>query len=875
MQGTSSNYPAQATALFLILAATVACGAEPRLDLYSDPLPEGAIARLGSIRLRPGWGVTHLTFSPDGKRLASWSESGLSIWEAETGRELHHVELTRDSAALHALAWPKQDLGVAVLEREGDIYVWNFTDERPIPPPGKVTKRPKDIVDLDEPHGFTVSPDGKYVAAGRNTDHGRERPIDLWELTPNKHLTELKHVREIGPQPGIYPSLRFTPDGKAIVAAGQSVLPGPDTLCVWEVETGKERKRLAVPPPTRALTSGKLRAVLAVSPDGKTLAVSAANGPVGLIDLEGEAKPRELLGPHGITEEYKAMTALAFSSDGRFIVTAGRDSVIRQWDVKTLKEIRILAQPSVPFFEAITFSPDGKRVAAAGQDGLIRIWDPETGNELLPPVGHTFMVWQAAATGDGKMVATSSGDGTLRVWDLETGRERSRIANPLGFSGLAMLPDGKVLLAATSEGVRAWEPATGKPLTVQGDLAKATGLLWPISADGKTLLTSKEGTVFWWDWPAGRLRSKIEPDPKLGRPYCVGASLSADSRLLALTVAGHFDGVRGAITEILDVASGKRLARLKETAPDESVLHAFLPDGHSLAVVGEWAYKGVGSLASPVDTLGLWDPLTGKLRRAFAAPKTDSRLVHGLAVSPNGCTLATGENDRSILVFETATGQVRRRLVGHRASIDSVTFTPDGRRLITTSHDQTALVWDMSFGAERSKRVPLSPADRDKAWEMLAATAAAPAYEGLVRLAADPDGSVPLVKKHIRPAPAIDGAILDKLIAGLNSDRFAVRERAAAELDRLGKTVVGAVRARFDADSSPEVRERLARFLDQHDRDEFTSDELRQERALELLEQIGSAEARELLFELTKGEMTARLTRQAAAALKRLEERQR
>jgi WD40 repeat protein len=855
----------------LLIGAATALGAEPRLDFYGDPLPEGAIARLGSTRLRPGGSVTHLVFSPDGKRLASWSESGLSIWEAETGRELRHVELTRDSATLYALAWPKPGLGVAVLDLQAGIYVLNFTDEKPIPPPGKPTKRPKDIAELDEPYGFTVSPDGKYLAAGRHTDQGQDRPIDLWELTANKPLAELKRVREIGAQPGIYPSLRFTSDGKSIVAAGQSVVPGPDTLCVWEVETGKVRKRLAVPRPRRALTGGKLRAVLAVSPDGKMLAVSAADGPVTLIDLDGEAKPRELIGPQGITEEYKGMTALALSPDGRFIVTAGRDSVIRQWDVKTLKEIRILAQPPVPFFEAIEFSPDGKRVAAAGGDGLIRIWDPETGNELLPPVGHTFMVWQAAATADGKTAVTGSGDGTLRVWELETGRERSRIANPLGFSGLTMLPDGKALLAATSEGVRAWEPATGKPLTVQGDLAKATGLLWPISADGKTLLTSKEGTVFWWDWPAGRLRRKIEPDPKLGRPYCVGASLSADSRLLALAVAGHCDGVRGIITETLDAASGKRLARLKKTAPDESVLHAFLPDGHSLAVIGERAYKGVGSLASPVETLGLWDPLTGKLRRAFAAPKTDSRLVHGLAVSPNGCALATGENDRSILVFETATGQVRRRLVGHRASIDSVTFTPDGRRLITTSHDQTALVWDMTFGANGSKPVRLSPTDRDKAWKALAATAAAPAYEVVVRLAADPDGSVLLVKKHIQPAPAIDGAVLDKLIDGLNNDRFAVRERAAAELDRLGKTVVGAVRARFDADSSPEVRERLAKFLEQHDRDEFTAEELRQERALELLEQIGTAEAREVLRELSKGEKTARLTRQADAALKRLE----
>src|SRR5947209_7888543 len=148
-----------AALLGLVLAAP-AIAAEPRPDLYGDPLPEGAVARLGSIRLRPGGAVSHLAFSPDGKRLAAWSEAGLSVWDADTGRELRRAAVPRHTATLHALAWPKADLGVAVLGRVDEIYVWNFADPRAELPNARPPQNREFNPDAGEPHGFAISPDG-------------------------------------------------------------------------------------------------------------------------------------------------------------------------------------------------------------------------------------------------------------------------------------------------------------------------------------------------------------------------------------------------------------------------------------------------------------------------------------------------------------------------------------------------------------------------------------------------------------------------------------------------------------------------------------------------------------------------------------------
>src|SRR2546426_12383004 len=108
----------------------------PRRDLYGDPLPDGAVARLGTVRLRPGANVQWLAFSPDGKKLACWAGgygtgNALAIYEVATGRELRWTPLLDMRA--HAFAWLADGRGLALVHlnpNEQRYLMWEFTDAK-------------------------------------------------------------------------------------------------------------------------------------------------------------------------------------------------------------------------------------------------------------------------------------------------------------------------------------------------------------------------------------------------------------------------------------------------------------------------------------------------------------------------------------------------------------------------------------------------------------------------------------------------------------------------------------------------------------------------------------------------------------------------
>src|SRR5204863_5324677 len=117
------------------------------------------------------------------------------------------------------------------------------------------------------------------------------------------------------------------------------------------------------------------------------------------------------------------------------------------------------------------------------------------------------------------------------------------------------------------------------------------------------------------------------------------------------------------------------------------------------------------------------------------------RWVRSVAVSPTGAQVAAVEWDNALTVYETATGAIRRRPVGHRGTVEQVTFTPDGSRLVSVSFDGTGLVWEMS-PPRPADAVAQSDADRLKRWPTLLGADAEAAHRAMGELAADPAGTV-------------------------------------------------------------------------------------------------------------------------------------
>jgi hypothetical protein len=223
-----------------------------------------------------------------------------------------------------------------------------------------------------------------------------------------------------------------------------------------------------------------------------------------------------------------------------------------------------------------------------------------------------------------------------------------------------------------------------------------------------------------------------------------------------------------------------------------------------------------------------------------------------------------------VYLWETATGQERGRFAGHRGEVGVLTFAPEGRRLTSGAADGTLLVWDVT-GRLRGGR--LGPAEftageLEGAWTDLGAADSARAYRAIWGLAAAPRQALPLLKDVLRPVQ-IDEARLGRLIGQLDDDDFATRERASDELAKLGDAAEPALRQAAARAASAEMLQRVRQLLEKLDAPNPSAERVRQSRALEVLEQMCTPEARQLLEALAKGAPAARQTADAKGALER------
>jgi WD domain, G-beta repeat len=326
-----------------------------------------------------------------------------------------------------------------------------------------------------------------------------------------------------------------------------------------------------------------------------------------------------------------------------------------------------------------------------------------------------------------------------------------------------------------------------------------------------------------------------------------------------------------------NAATGVHLHRLVST-PAIHKTALFTPSG-DLLFLGSGPLRSPGGTETPLESgIHVIDPHTGRLQRSFSRfqPKTPFVGIGSLTAygcSPDGRMFFCGGIDGYVYVFETVTGRIRRELGRHHGWVHAVAATPDSRRLISGSNDLTALVWDISLAGQAPKNTTaLTPEEQAKLWAKLLESDAKSSYEAMAALAAQPQIAVALIRQSIKPVSnGPSDQVLDRLVTELGDEKFPVREKAHQELDQFGETAVAGLKARLPAAKSAEVRSRLVRLIDKHNPPTPAPQQIRETRALEILEELNTPEARALMKELAAGVATARLTMDAAASLKRME----
>jgi WD40 repeat protein len=810
-----------------------------RVDRFGDPLPPGAIARLGTVRFRTdGWRPV-IAVAPDGRAVASAGQRTISLWDVATGKEIRR--LAGHLGGVECFAYSADGTRLVSGGNDNAVRLWD-------PATGREVRR----VGLHEGRPGHEDSGVKFVTfvlgGSAVVSAGGDRTVRVWDAATGRELRRLRGAA------GNVTALAVSPDGKTVSAATGPT--GVGTVWLWDAATGAEVRRLPHPWTLDAL---------AFSPDGKTLAVAGGNagapGEVRLWDVADGTLLRTLRGHR------EHLFEVAFSPDGKTLASAGDDDTVRLWDAAAGTEQRTI--PTQRWMSTIAFLADGRTLVGRGAEHVVRFWDAATGKERYRFDGHDCRVAAVACSPDGRLLATAGLDGSVRLWDVAGGAVR-RLPGPERFvgPGVRFSPDGKTLVMCGQDGsVVLTDPSTGRELR-RTQLPQG-GDCMALSADGKTMAvrTPPDGSLSVWDADLdpggtdpvpGRLRCRLAATPR----YAGRLAFDPDGRTLAVPAVGE------PFVYLYDPATGEELRRCP-AAPEGVFGVAFPSDGRTLA----------GACADR--KLRLWEAASGQER--LVLDPGGSVIV--VAFSPDGRLLASanagqygqpdvGNADRgTVRVWDAATGKELHRFAGHQGGVIALAFTADGRRLVSGSFDTTALVWDVAgvVKAGRPLSAELPPAALEALWADLSGADAVRAYRAVVALAAAPRSAVALIQKRVRPAAAADPRRVERLLVELDSETFEVRDRAARELEKLGEGARPALRKALEGKPSAEVRRRVEQLLEKRPE---SADRLAEVRAVEVLEKVGTPEAKEVLTALAGGMPEARLTQEARAALRRLGRRE-
>lgn len=835
-----------------------------------DALPAGVIRRLGSLRFRHTHGSSFwiaTAFSRDGKWLAT-SDGSIRLWDRTTG------ELVREIEGHYRGALFSPDGKVF-----GTVDFYQPVEQQALclldVATGKILHRlPQNCGNMVRILAF--SPDGKQFISPEDSKNS----VRLWDTKSGKPISVLR-----GPGEGFVHSAVFTADGRTLITACYD-----NIVCRWDLTTGELRKTVRLPMPQGQLASlSSDGRVLAVVPKGKTAEVR-------LWDTETGEERYAIQG-----ERNTENSDIALSPNGKILATAsferGLDkAAIRLWDTETGKSIRRIPATQQSVW-ALQFAPDGRTLLSSGRESYIHLWDVQTGKERFVESGHRGAIASLAFTPDGHSLVSGAEDGSIRVWDLATGRtRRAQFDCRSRFHTIQMAPDGKTFLSAGSDHcLRLHDLATGEErrrLSLEKPAQKSQErgyqfVSFGVAPDGRTLATwstrREDGVFHVWDLATGTIRRSqpvssaqrrcwFSPDARYvlscnatppSMPYGTGIDeviprwLSPDPSSLVLQ----------------DTTTGRHALALPQANLFPGV-HAFAPDGRSLVTYTGTAQRNFERLPTDKHTLHIWELASGKERLKITPGHTgwEHRFEH-LAVAPNGRMLATIRADGTIQLWDQATGAELLSRRGPSAWANCLAFSPDSRMLATGHAESTILLWDTTAG--RTLRGSTQKPDArqiERWWADLASEDAHRAYVALWRLSAAPEQALPLLRDRLRPAAAVPADKLHKLIEDLDSETFARRESASAELAALGERAFAALEAARKAKPSAESRRRIEDLLADPCRVR-SAEALRSLRAAEVLERIGSAGASRVLEALAAGAPNARLTREAKAALARLQKK--
>jgi WD40 repeat protein len=573
--------------------------------------------------------VRSAAFNRDGSRLASCGNDGaVRVWDTLTGREL--LTLRGNAGWLNAVVFHADGQRIVAGGDNGTVKVWDSADGREL---------------SSHAHGIasiTISPDGRFYALlqgqrlavhdletgqaiatipGRLSAHGKaiafspdgrcvaavlDSCLGIWDA----RTAQVIHLLHRSMPMGAY-SLTLSPDGRLF--AGQHAEKYP-ALKVWETTTGKELPATLNTPLTVA--------VVAVSPDSKTL---ATGGHEGIVKIRDATTGRDLRAMRSFPD---GVVALAFRPDGQGLAVAtGRNVWVRAWGAqKDQGPVTLKGRGGEG--TCVTFDPTGGRIASCGEHEELQIWDARTRQQIMGLTGPSRGFSMLSFSPSGAQLLAAGLDGAIYTWNLADRKMALPLQVPsCQLNDAVFSPDGqRIATAGSDRAVRVWDTASRQELLAcHGHEAS----VWSVrfSPDGHRLASAgSDGTVRLWDAMTGRELLSFRGHGS----HVQSVAFHPSGHVLAS--ASPDETVR-----LWDVSSGRELHKLQgHTGPVRGL--SFSADGRRLAS------------ASEDGTVRLWDVATGQ--EALSLPDPGNSKVRWVTFSPDGWRLATACSDGTVKIWD-------------------------------------------------------------------------------------------------------------------------------------------------------------------------------------------------------------------------------
>jgi RNA polymerase sigma factor (sigma-70 family) len=831
-----------------------------RTDLSGDPLPEEAVARLGTVRFNHGDGLNTLYFSPDGRTIMSEGGGSLRLWDAATGKELRQFITAKPSFDDQtALSTDGKTMTFLNQDFNDTVRVWDLARGKEV----RTTPLPVQRNEMSVFRRNALSRDGLLCALHT------PKQIQVFDIATARELYKLPNEGD---------------EIRAVIFAGTDRLVTADkqqVIRVWEARTGEPLRQFAHDSPVEVLTS---------SADGRWLATLQHHNHaidrllesdvVQVWDLTTGARKHTL-----VARPKRWFMKVQFAPDGKFLFTSSfghNGNELTVWDLETGQRVRELGGVAAT---AIAVSPDRNRLAEGALPGKFHLWDLRTGRRLSSEdSGHARAAAVSLSSGGDRVFTI--GNSSISAWDATTGQRLHSLdvpRYPYGDPHPSHSPDGRYALSFEGDyeklQILLWDVVARRRLHTLRPPGAFGALATAFSGDSSLLaawLPGKETVVRLWNVRTGQEVQSFK-ETKAGWPGRL--FFTADGR--TLFVAGkHMVGY--------DAASGKelyswRMKPLPSNSGEKAAVGgpianaddriawrtlALSPEGSTVACIlagGDFSQERVEN------RIVLCEARTGKvLRRCNDSGKPSPSSLEQLNFSHDGRLLASSDG-HIVHLWEVATGKEIRTYEGHRGDIESLAFSANGRRLASASSDSTVLIWNLVSMLRPTDALVEQPDEKELGtwWADLAANDAARAYAAVWLLAEAQSVSVPFLRERLKPVPNTQVKEILQHIDDLDNNSFAVREKAFQELRSLGPAAAPALRQALEKKTSLETRRHVEELVESLN-GPISGESLRTLRALAVLEHAGTPEARRLLEALAGGASGAWLTQEAKASVERL-----